>query len=38
MNFPVLFSVPEGTQLKDLVFTLKNNQTPDPATDVRVSL
>lgn len=38
LNFPVIFSVPEGTQPKDLVFTLKNNQTQDPPTDVRVSL
>ncbi len=37
MSFPVIFSVPEGTQLKDLVFTLKNNQTDDPPVDVRVS-
>lgn len=38
MNFPVIFSVPEGTALKDLIFTLKNNQNTDPPTDVRVSL
>ncbi len=38
LTFPVLFSVPEGTKLKDLVFTLKNNQGDEKGTDVRVSL
>ncbi|MEO7719834.1 MAG: hypothetical protein ABIY70_26805 [Capsulimonas sp.] len=38
--FPILFSVPEDTQLKDLIFTLRNNDFNDTAkvTDVRVSL
>ncbi len=38
LNFPVVFSVPQDTQLKDLIFTLKNNQTDDKPNDVRVSL
>lgn len=38
LNFALLFSVPEGTQIKDLIFTLKNNQTGDPPNDVRVAL
>lgn len=38
MRFPVIFSVPEGTKLKDLVFTLKNNQGDEKGVDVRVSL
>ncbi len=38
LNFPVIFSVPEGTQVKDLVFSLKNNQNDEPVTDVRVAL
>ena len=38
LNFPVLFSVPQNTPIKDLVFSLKNNQNSDPITDVRVSL
>ena len=38
MTFPVVFSVPEGTKLKDLVFTLKNNQGDEKGVDVRVSL
>jgi hypothetical protein len=38
LNFPVLFSVPEGTKLKDLIFTLKNNQGDEQGKDVRVSL
>ena len=36
-DFVILFSVPEGTQLKDLVFTLQNNNSR-PGHDVRVSL
>lgn len=37
---PILFSVPEATQLKDLVFTLRDNNFSDRAivSDVRVSL
>jgi hypothetical protein len=37
-TFPVVFSVPDGTKLKDLVFTLKNNQGDEKGVDVRVSL
>ena len=40
-SVPILFSVPEATQLKDLVFTLRNNDfSSDKAkvSDVRVSL
>ena len=39
-NFAVLFSVPKGTALKDLVFSLQNayEDFPDGGTDVRVSL
>ena len=36
-DFTILFSVPEGTRLKDLVFTLQNNDSR-PGNDVRVSL
>jgi len=36
-DFAILFSVPEGTRLKDLVFTLQNNDSR-PGNDVRVSL
>jgi len=37
LDFSLLFSVPEATELKDLVFTLTNND--DQGTnDVRVSL
>ncbi|MGI4790297.1 MAG: hypothetical protein ACRYFS_15775 [Janthinobacterium lividum] len=36
-DFVMLFSVPEATQLKDLVFTLQNNDSR-PGNDVRVSL
>ena len=36
-DFTILFSVPEGTHLKDLVFTLQNNDAR-PGNDVRVSL
>ncbi len=38
LNFALLFSVPEGTHVKDLIFSLKNNQGDDKANDVRVSL
>lgn len=39
-SFPIFFSVPDGTQLKDLVFTLRNNDFSGKAlvSDVRVSL
>ena len=35
-DFAILFNVPAATQLKDLVFTLKNNDSR-PGNDVRVS-
>jgi len=38
LSFPILFSVPANTQLKDLIFTLKNNQTDEKGNDVRVAL
>jgi len=38
LNFPLLFSVPQDTKLKDLVFTLKNNNWQERGNDVRVSL
>jgi hypothetical protein len=38
LNFALLFSVPEGTHIKDLIFSLKNNQGDDKANDVRVTL
>jgi hypothetical protein len=38
VSFPVIFSVPEGAKLKDLVFTLKNNQGDTKGVDLRVSL
>jgi len=40
-SFPIFFSVPEATQLKDLVFTLRNNNFSSGkaiVSDVRVSL
>lgn len=40
-NFAVLFSVPKGTQLKDLVFSVQNfdnDDMPDGGKDVRVLL
>jgi hypothetical protein len=37
-DFTLLFSVPEGTRLKDLVFTLRNNDFSQKGNDVRVSL
>jgi hypothetical protein len=38
LTFPVIFSVATGTKFTDLVFTLKNNQTDQVGTDVRVTL
>ena len=38
LNFAVLFSVPKDTKVKDLIFTLKNNQGDEKGNDVRVSL
>ena len=38
IEFPVIFSVPEGTVLKDLVFTLHNNDSSTKGDEVRVSL
>ena len=37
-DFPILFSVPESIELKDLVFTLRNNDFSQKGNDVRVSL
>jgi hypothetical protein len=37
-DFTVLFSVPEGTKLKDLVFTLRTIDNNDKGNDARVSL
>lgn len=39
-EFAILFSVPKGTVLKDLVFSVENvyEESPDGATDVRISL
>jgi hypothetical protein len=37
-DFSILFSVPENTQVKDLVFTLRNNDSSQKGNDVRVSL
>lgn len=39
-DFAAIFSVPKGTKLKDLVFSLQNayEDTPDGGTDVRISL
>ena len=37
-TFNLLFSVPDDTRLKDLIFSLKNNDTFAKPTDVRVSL
>ncbi len=36
-DFTILFSVPEATQVKELIFTLQNNDAR-PGNDVRVSL
>ena len=39
LNFPILFSVPQETRLKDLIFTLRTNGSGDSGyKDVRVSL
>jgi hypothetical protein len=39
INFPILFSVPQDTRIKDLVFTLRTNGGSDGSyKDVRVSL
>lgn len=38
LTFPVIFSVPVAATLKDLVFTLKNNQGDERGVDVRISL
>ncbi|BDI34297.1 hypothetical protein CCAX7_63480 [Capsulimonas corticalis] len=38
MEFPVIFCIPAGTQLKDLIFTLRNNDASSKGNDVRVSL
>lgn len=37
-EFTILFSVPERTELKDLVFTLRNNDFSQKGNDVRVFL
>jgi hypothetical protein len=37
-NFAVVFSVPKGTKLKDLIFTLYGYASSDKASNVRVSL
>ena len=39
-EFAILFSVPKGTMLKDLVFSVENvyEESPDGGTDVRISL
>ena len=37
-DFTVLFSVPEGTKLKDLVFTLRTIDNNDKGNDARVAL
>jgi len=37
-DFPILFSVPQNVELKDLVFTLRNNDFSQKGNDVRVSL
>lgn len=38
ISFPIIFSVPENTQLKDLIFSLKNNDYSQKPNDARVSL
>ena len=38
IDFPIVFSVPEGAVLKDLVFTLRNNDSSSKGDEVRVSL
>jgi hypothetical protein len=38
LEFPVIFVVPQGKKLQDLVFTLKNNDSAQKGNDVRVVL
>jgi len=38
IEFPVVFVVPQGKKLQDLVFTLKNNDSAQKGNDVRVAL
>ncbi len=38
VEMPVVFCVPKDAQIKDLVFTLKNNNFSEKGNDVRVSL
>lgn len=38
LTFPVIFSVPTGATIKDLIFTLRSNESGAKRTDVRVSL
>jgi hypothetical protein len=38
LNFAVVFSMPQGTGLKELLFTLRNNSTFEKGNDVHVSL
>ncbi|MDQ3813268.1 MAG: copper amine oxidase N-terminal domain-containing protein [Armatimonadota bacterium] len=38
ITFPVVFGVPADARLKDLIFTLKNNDYFEKGNDVRVSL
>lgn len=38
IEFPLIFSIPSGAKVKDLVFTLRNNNSSEKGRDVRVSL
>ncbi len=38
LTFNVVFSLPADAKPQDLIFTLKNNQTSEPGTDVRIAL
>jgi hypothetical protein len=38
LEFPVVFVVPQGKKMQDLVFTLKNNDSAQKGNDVRVAL
>lgn len=38
VEFPLIFSIPTGAKVKDLVFTLRNNNSSEKGHDVRVSL
>ncbi len=38
LNFPIIFSVPQSAVLKDLIVTLKNNDSSAKGNDVRISL